>query len=106
KAFDMIFPLTTPFVYNPAAGNLLVEIRNFSNNSGVTYVDVIGVAGDHASRVFSVDLNSASGAPDTGSDIIQLAYSVPSSAPAITAQPPNLRVPLGSSATFTVGIYG
>ena len=28
KAFDITINLTTPFLYNPAAGNLLLDIRN------------------------------------------------------------------------------
>ena len=30
KQFDLIVNLTTPFLYNPGAGNLLLDIRNFS----------------------------------------------------------------------------
>src|SRR5438105_9809016 len=37
KDFDIAVPLTRPFLYNPAAGNLLMEIRNFSGSS-VTYL--------------------------------------------------------------------
>src|ERR1051325_4313452 len=33
KDFDIRIPLSTPFLYNPAAGNLLVDIRNFSGSS-------------------------------------------------------------------------
>jgi uncharacterized membrane protein len=31
--FDIVIPLTTPFVYNPALGNLLMEVRNFGGGS-------------------------------------------------------------------------
>jgi hypothetical protein len=39
KNFDILIPLSTPFYYNPAAGNLLLDIRNFSGgNSGGTLI--------------------------------------------------------------------
>ena len=31
KEFDLILNLTTPFLYDPGAGNLLLDIRNFSS---------------------------------------------------------------------------
>jgi hypothetical protein len=34
KQFDIAIPLTTPFLYDPGAGNLLLDIRNF--NAGTT----------------------------------------------------------------------
>ncbi|MEO7678429.1 MAG: hypothetical protein ABIV39_16850 [Verrucomicrobiota bacterium] len=33
KQFDIVFPFTTPFLYDPAAGNLLIEVR-ISSTSG------------------------------------------------------------------------
>ena len=33
KDFDIIIPLQTPFLYNPAAGNLLVDLRNFTGSA-------------------------------------------------------------------------
>jgi hypothetical protein len=33
KAFDMIVPLSQPFLYDPARGNLVVDIRNFSGST-------------------------------------------------------------------------
>jgi hypothetical protein len=39
KNFDILIPLSTPFYYDPAQGNLLLDIRNFSNgNSGGTLI--------------------------------------------------------------------
>jgi hypothetical protein len=35
KAFDMIVPLSQPFLYDPARGNLVVDIRNFSGSTRV-----------------------------------------------------------------------
>jgi len=36
EAFDIIINLATPFLYNPAAGNLLLDVRNFGG--GITTI--------------------------------------------------------------------
>jgi hypothetical protein len=105
KAFDIVFPLRNAFLYDPTAGNLLIELRNFSNNQS-SHLDVAGTAGDGAGRMFSVDPNATTGAADTGSDIVQLVYTVPSSAPVITSHPQSQSVPVDSTVTLTVGAYG
>ena len=33
KQFDLLFPFTTPFLYDPSAGNLLIDVR-YSSSSG------------------------------------------------------------------------
>jgi len=33
RAFDIIISLTTPFLYDPGAGNLLMDVRNFGGGS-------------------------------------------------------------------------
>lgn len=48
KQFDMVINLTTPFLYDPNAGNLLLDIRNFSSGS-VAYFD--GASDSSGSRV-------------------------------------------------------
>lgn len=50
--FDIIINLTTPFLYDPAAGNLLLDIRNFRGGS-TTFFDVQSTSGDSTSRAFS-----------------------------------------------------
>lgn len=52
KNFDIIINLTTPFLYDPAAGNLLLDVRNFGGGS-TTYFDAQYTYGDSASRMFS-----------------------------------------------------
>src|SRR5688572_958558 len=39
KEFDIIIPLTTPFLYDPSRGNLLIDFRNVSGSSA-THVDI------------------------------------------------------------------
>ncbi|HEV3199216.1 MAG TPA: PEP-CTERM sorting domain-containing protein [Bryobacteraceae bacterium] len=43
KAFDIIVNLTTPFVYNPGSGNLLLDVRSFSGEPS-------GMAGEFDSQ--------------------------------------------------------
>ena len=50
KAFDIVITLTTPFFYNPAFGNLLMDVRNFGG--GITdNFDAVRTSGDGVSIV-------------------------------------------------------
>jgi hypothetical protein len=63
KAFDVVIPLQTPFVYNPARGNLLLDMRVFS---GVTTSALDAHESvDATSRVYIPDSDSATGDLDT-----------------------------------------
>jgi hypothetical protein len=42
RQFDVVFPLTTPFLYDPAAGNLLLDIQFAANGSSIRFDSVIG----------------------------------------------------------------
>jgi hypothetical protein len=52
KAFDVRIVLTTPFVYDPTAGNLLLDIRNLQGGT-TTILDAEMQFGDTTSRVYS-----------------------------------------------------
>jgi len=64
KDFDIIITLTTPFLYNPALGNLLLDVRNFGGGS-TTVFDAVSPLGDGVSRVTNTDVNSGTGTPDS-----------------------------------------
>ena len=64
KDFDIIITLTTPFLYNPALGNLLLDVRNFGAGT-TTVFDAVSPLGDGVSRVFNTDVNSGTGTPDS-----------------------------------------
>jgi hypothetical protein len=73
KAFDIIVPLSQPFLYDPARGNLVVDIRNFS---GSTAGLVGGQAGpDVAGRVMATVVTAPTGVVDSGPDALQIVYS-------------------------------
>jgi hypothetical protein len=42
RQFDVVFPFTTPFLYDPAAGNLLLDIRLSGNGQAITLDIVTG----------------------------------------------------------------
>jgi len=37
RQFDILFPLTTPFLYDPADGNLLLDFQQYGEGSAITY---------------------------------------------------------------------
>jgi hypothetical protein len=59
KDFDIVINLTTPFFYNPAAGNLLLDIRNFGGGT-TTYFSATSASGDAMSRVFTFGSDAGS----------------------------------------------
>ena len=72
RQFDYVFPFTTPFLYDPAAGNLVFDLQIEASGSGVTFDTVDG---DPAiGRVFA---NSSSTATTGGilySHVTQLTF--------------------------------
>jgi hypothetical protein len=59
KAFDIVITLDAPFLYDPAAGNLLLDVRNYSGGK-TTQLDAHD-APDSTSRIWSGDVRSATG---------------------------------------------
>ena len=84
KNFDMVIPLTTPFLYNPAGGNLLLDIRNISG-SMASAISGRADSFDGGSRVGG-SLGGASGGVDTGIEALQITYTV-TNAPPVPPQP-------------------
>jgi hypothetical protein len=62
KQFDVVITLTKPFLYNPAAGNLMLDIRNLGGGS-TTYLDAQD-ATDGVSRVCTTMSGAASSTAD------------------------------------------
>src|ERR1043166_5476667 len=64
RDFSMFIHFSTPFYYNPSAGNLLMDIRNFSgspSDGSLLLLDAENVAGDSVSHVFAFNVNAPSG---------------------------------------------
>lgn len=74
--FDVVINFQTPFLYNPGAGNLLLDVQNNSGANafvGSNFFDAISNVGDSVSRVFGPEGNggATSGTPDTLGLIVQ-----------------------------------
>ncbi len=64
KDFDIVINFTTPFLYNPSAGNLLLDVRNFGGGS-TTQFDAQNLNGDGSSRDYSDIDSNVGGASGT-----------------------------------------
>jgi hypothetical protein len=66
RDFDVVISFLVPFLYDPSAGNLLLEFRNFGTRTGGNIFDATNVLGDGTSRVYAFnDPNAATGNVNT-----------------------------------------
>jgi hypothetical protein len=70
SAFDITIPLTTPFHYDPAAGNLLLQVQNYSGATSPTGIELDGTiaTGDSVSRVMTLGSATATTATSIDSE--------------------------------------
>jgi hypothetical protein len=86
KEFDIVVPLVTPFLFAPAWGNLLVDVRNLSG-SGASLLSGEDSSADLASRLSSGSVSAGFSSPDTGADALEIVY-VPTNGPPPPPSPP------------------
>jgi hypothetical protein len=79
KEFDIMIPLSTPFLYDPGQGNLLLDVRNYSGSTA-SKLSGESAAGDSASRAGG-SVNSASGGRDSGVDALKIIYTATNAPP-------------------------
>jgi hypothetical protein len=74
--FDIHLNFTTPFLYNPAQGRLLLDLKVIGSSGGDGATDAVLFAGPNGGSVADVagPLNSTTGGFDFGGDILQLRY--------------------------------
>lgn len=72
RQFDVILLLQSPFFYNPAFGNLLLDIRQNSNTS-TSMFDADFTNGDATSRVFG-SIGNATGSSDSLGLVTQFGF--------------------------------
>ncbi|HWN97523.1 MAG TPA: metallophosphoesterase family protein [Methylomirabilota bacterium] len=89
KDFDIVIRLTNPFLYNPAVGNLLVEVHNFSGSSVASALSGGGASNDAASRNGGI-LSSGSGTADPAVEALQIVYTATNQPPPPPAPPAKL----------------
>ncbi len=74
RPFEIILPLTTPFTYNPAAGNLLFDIK-ITGGTGGSWTDGASGGSSQVARVLSLNPNATVGnVGELTGDVIQLVY--------------------------------
>jgi hypothetical protein len=71
QGYDGVINFTTPFVYNPAAGNLLVDLRVYSSGTAIgsfEYLQAFATSrpNDWVSSVLEPNVNATTGALTTG----------------------------------------
>jgi hypothetical protein len=74
SVFDIVLNLTTPFFYNPADGNLVLDVRNIGGGASA-YFDDSFQAGEGVSRVYASDVSASTGASDNEGLVTQ--FTVP-----------------------------
>jgi hypothetical protein len=83
KAFDISVNLQNPFLYSPAAGNLLLDVRNFGGGT-TTQFDAAFTQGDPVSRLFTLSsngVNDLNGDVDTLGLVTEFNFGTPSVVP-------------------------
>lgn len=94
KDFDININLQTPFLYNPAAGNLLLDIRKYLGGNLTTFFDAENTTGDSVSTVSTsastADALNSLATGNVGSLGLVTQFTT---TPAVTAPPPTTPVP-------------
>jgi len=72
--FDIVIPLTQPFLYDPAAGNLLLDVLQSAPSSSPS-IEASNDSNDSASRVFAYGASQDTAQySDTGADVLELGF--------------------------------
>jgi len=98
--FDILINLTTPFLYDPTAGNLLLDVRNFGAGS-TTQMNAEDTFGDGISSVytFTGDVNSAVGDQNNSLGLVAQFTFMPAAVPE-----PGALVFLAGATVFSLGL--
>src|SRR5262249_31928739 len=85
KDFDIVVHFTTPFIYNPAEGNLLLDVSSFTQAFFVA-MDAENTPGDSVSRVFQFPVDATVAQPQDSYGLVTQFVYTPISAPAYGVQ--------------------
>jgi hypothetical protein len=97
RAFDIIIPFTTSFLYNPTLGNLLLDVRVGTSFASVNPLDAHSVVGDSISRTYAFDMNALVGnVNDTSGLVTKFQTHAVSAVPDAAASLPLLVMGVGS----------
>jgi len=96
RQFDYVFPFTTPFLYDPAAGNLVLDLQIVADGEAFTQDTV---SGDSAiGRVFSFGSSTATTGELRASHVTQLTFEAP---PLVTIRASQVEVCWNSISNLT-----
>ena len=73
RQFDIVFPFTTPFLYDPAAGNLLLEMQLSANGEAIRF-DTVSSGDPAIGRVFSFGSSTATTGNIQASHVTQFTF--------------------------------
>jgi hypothetical protein len=76
RQFDYVFPFTTPFLYDPAAGNLVLDLQIVGDGSAVTF-DTVLSGGPAIGRVFANSSSTATTGDIRPSHVTQFTFEAP-----------------------------
>jgi len=102
--FDILIPFSTAFFYDPAAGNLLLDVRNSGGGSSSQF-DAVSAEGDSVSRAYN-PVDSSSGSIDTLGLVTEFVFQSAQQPPLLIVQPEEQRVSCGADAVFRAGAVG
>lgn len=109
KDFDIALKLQSPFLYDPAKGNLLLEYQNYGTLALRLHTDAMSGGGGPGGMVY-FDGNSEALVASTatpGADVLQLVYSIADGvAPQIVGGPASQAVAEGATALFKAEAIG
>ena len=92
-AFDILVPFTTAFFYNPAAGNLLLDVRNSGGGTSSLF-DAVSATSDSVSRAYN-PVNSSTGSTDSIGLVTEFVFQPGQQPPVIVVQPQGQRISCG-----------
>jgi len=97
RQFDYVFPFTTPFLYDPAGGNLVLDLQVEGNGSALTF-DTVLEPNPAIGRVFSFGSSTASTGEIRESHVTQLTFEPP---PLVTIRASQVEVCWNSISNLT-----
>jgi hypothetical protein len=96
RQFDYVYTFTTPFLYDPAAGNLALDLQIEASGSAITHDTV---SGDPAiGRVFSAGSSTAATGDIRAAHVTQFTFEPP---PLVTIRPSEVEVCWNSISNLT-----
>jgi hypothetical protein len=96
RQFDIVFPFTTPFLYDPAAGNLLLDLQFTANGEAIRFDAVSG--NSTVNKIYNVGSSTARTGSFEAANVIQFTFEPP---PLVTIRASQVEVCWNSISNLT-----